>query len=192
MVKRMLCLFVAFLLFSATASLAAASPPKEQSRPVLLFTGTFVNRVGGTHPFRVFDGGNINIKNEKEGLYYRLSTRSGVAGTVEVTIERFGAADFSLPVAEERMMVALDGGRHASSIAPFQFALNGVQKGRAVLRSGPHPDFATDWVEGACCISCGDGWIICCGVGVYEPGWIACCSIDTSCAWCEVCAWWIQ
>lgn len=193
MVKRMLCLFIALLAFSATASLAATPPARAESRPVQLFTGTFVNRVGGTHPFRVFDGGNINIKNEKEGLYYRLSARSGVAGTVEVKVERFGAADYSLAVAEERLTVGLDGSRTRSSIAPFQFSFDGVQKGRATLRSGPHPEAGfAESVEGACCISCGDGWIICCGVGIYEPGWIACCSIDTWCAWCEVCAWWLE
>lgn len=139
------------------------------------------------------DGGYINIKNVQEGQFYRLWAKTGEDGLVEVTIERYLDADFSLVVAEEKMDVALDGSTKRSSLAPFRFTLDGERKARAERRAGrlaPNKD-----VSGECCIDCGEGWEVCCGVTVYESSvyeaeeWIACCEIDTSCAWCEVCAW---
>jgi hypothetical protein len=137
------------------------------------------------------DGGNINIKNPQEGLYYRLSARTGPDGTADITIQQYLDADYSSVINEEKMNVRLDSRAKRSSLASFGITLDGERHSRAELRSGPPPTLNKS-VGGACCIDCGDGWVVCCGVEIFEPGWLACCSIDTSCATCDVCAWWIE
>jgi hypothetical protein len=189
MVKRMLCLVAALLILTAGASFAAAPPRTPQSRAVKVFMGTFVNPSGGTHRFQVPDGGYINIKNKKQGLYYRLSAKTGKDGAAEITLQQYTDADYSAVVSEDRMNMVLDGTAKQSAIAPFRFSLDGQRTARAEQRSGTMP---FDMIGGFCCIDCGDGWEVCCGVMIFEPGWLACCSIDTSCAWCEVCAWWTE
>jgi hypothetical protein len=194
MVKRMFYLLSAVLLLSFTTGYAGAqslaripgTKPLQRSKPVKLFTGTFINPAGRVHQIQVMDGGHINIANTREGLFYRLHARTGEDGVAEVTIERYLDAEYSVMVDAERMDVPLDGTTKRSSLAPFRFTLDGERKALAEYRNGPAPNKA---IGGECCIDCGDGWEVCCGVAVYERGWAACCEIDTSCAWCEVCAW---
>jgi len=193
MVKRMLCLFPALLILASTASFGGAvsqkPAQKPQARSVKVFTGTFVNPLGGSHRFQVADGGYINIKNKKDDLYYRLSARTGKDGTSEVTLQQYVDAEYSFVVAEDRQVVSLDGQARETSIAPFRFSLDGQRMARAEYRQGPVP---FSMIGGFCCIDCGMGWEVCCEVMILEPGWLACCSIDTPCAWCEVCAWWLN
>jgi hypothetical protein len=125
-------------------------------------------------------------------LYYRLSARTGKNGTAEVTIKQYLDAQYSSVINEEKMNVPLNGVTKSFSLAPFGITLDGERRARAEYRPGLPPTLdKQQGVGGACCIDCGDGWVVCCGVGVFEPGWIACCWIDTSCATCEVCAWWL-
>lgn len=193
--KRLLYLLSALLilLFSVEFTGAASLKPKpgQRPRPVKLFTGNFINPSGQAHRIQVVDGGHINISNEQEGLYYRLYARTGEDGTAEITIKQYLDAEFSVAVHEESLNVPLNGRAKRSSMAPFQISLDGVQRTRAEFRPGPPPNLNKS-VGGACCISCGDGWVVCCGVEIYEAGWLACCSIETWCATCDVCAWWAE
>jgi hypothetical protein len=195
--KRLLYLLSALLILAFSVGLSGAATtkplpkPGQRSRPVKLFTGTFVNPAGRAHRIEIVDGGNVNIKNTQEGLYYRLWARTAPDGTVDLTVQQYLDAEYSTVVNEERMNVSLDGRAKRSSMASFGITLDGVRRARAELRSGPAPTL-NKAVGGACCIDCGDGWVVCCGVAIFEPGWIACCSIDTWCAWCDVCAWWLE
>src|SRR5215210_5292297 len=105
MVKRMLYLLFALTILAVSVGITGAEPPKPRSKPVKLFMGTFVNPEGGVHQIQVVDGGYINIKNTKDGLYYRLSARTGRNGTADVTLKQYLDADFSSVIAEERMNV---------------------------------------------------------------------------------------
>ncbi|HSS76059.1 MAG TPA: hypothetical protein VLV54_04865 [Thermoanaerobaculia bacterium] len=198
--KRMLYLLSALLILVFSGGLAGAAPlkpqpqpkPNQRSRPVKLLTGTFVNPAGRVHRIEVVDGGHINIKNSQENLYYRLYAKKGDEGTAEVTVKQYLDAEYTVVVNEERMDVPLGGGiAKRFSVAPFGLTLDGERRTRAEYRPGLPPTLDKS-VGGACCIDCGDGWIICCGVEIFEPGWIACCQIDTSCATCTVCAWWLE
>jgi hypothetical protein len=195
--KRILYLISALLILAFSVGLTGAAPrkplpnPGQHSRPVKLFTGTFVNPAGRAHRIEIVDGGNINVKNAEEGLYYRISAKTAPNGTVDLTIQQYLDAEYSAVLNEERMNVSLDGRAKRSSLAAFGITLDGVRRARAELRSGSSPSL-NKAVGGACCIDCGDGWVVCCGVAIFEPGWIACCEIDTSCASCAVCAWWLD
>lgn len=195
--KRLFYLFSALLILAFSVGLTGASTlkplpnPGQRSRPVKLFTGNFVNPAGQVHRIEIVDGGNINVKNAEEGLFYRISAKSAPDGTVDLTIQKYLDAEYSSVLNEERVNVSLDGRTKRSSLAAFGINLNGVKRARAELRSGPSPAL-NKAVGGACCIDCGDGWEVCCGVAIFDPGWIACCSIDTSCASCAVCAWWLD
>jgi hypothetical protein len=85
-------------------------------------------------------------------------------------------------IAGDEMKVPIDSRFKRSWLAPFQFTLHGERTALAQLRSARALEKYTE-----CCIDCGEGWEVCCGVEETEPGWETCCSIDTSCAWCEVC-----
>lgn len=198
MVKRMVLLFSALLLLTWSAGLANAETQKPRLKPtvrtkpvkpVKVFQGTFINPAGKPHRIEVIDGGHLNIKNTQENLFYRLSARTIENGQVEVTIQQFLDADYTVVLNEERLETSLDGQTKRTSLAPFRFTLDGEKKRTAEIRTGVPKREA---VGGACCIDCGDGWVTCCGVAIYEEGWIACCSIDTWCAWCDVCAWWLE
>jgi len=190
MVKRMLHLLFALLVLilitdpSGAASQKPRSKPAPRTKPVKVFVGTFVNPEGRIHEIQIRDGGFLRIKNSQTGQFYRLYVRTGENGTAEVTLKQYSDADGSVEIAEDTMNVALDSKLKSSWLAPFQFSLHGERMALAKFRpSAPHEKY----IE--CCIDCGDGWEVCCGVEVYEPGWIICCSIDTSCAWCDVCEW---
>lgn len=193
--RRMLCLLSALLVLVCSASLAGAAPlkpkPIHKPWPVRLLTGTFVNPSGQVHHIEVVDGGSINIKNAQEGLYYRLSAKAGDEGTAEVTLRKYLDAEYSVMINEEKVDVPL-GGVMAKrfSGAPFGITLDGERRTRAEYRPGLPPTLSKS-VGGACCIDCGDGWVVCCSVEIFEPGWLACCEIDTACATCTVCAYWV-
>ncbi len=188
MVKRMLHLVLALLVLVVSTGLSGAAPlkprskPAPRSKPVKVFVGTFVNPAGQVHQIQVRDGGFLNIKNAQEGLFYRLYVRTGADGTAEVTVKQYLDADHSVEIAKDEMNVRIDSKFKGSSLAPFQFTLHGERTARATFRPA-----AEKYIE--CCIDCGEGWEVCCGVEENEPGWITCCEIDTSCAWCEVCEW---
>ena len=191
--KRLLYLLSALLILAFSVGFTGAAPlqkPNPRSRPVKLLTGTFVNPAGQAHRIEIVDGGNINIKNSQEGLYYRLYAKKGPDGIAEITIQQYLDADYSRVVNEERMNVPLNGRAKRSSLATFGISLDGERWARAEFRPGAPPTLDKS-IGGACCIDCGDGWEVCCGVAIFEPGWVACCSIDTWCAWCDVCAWWL-
>ena len=194
--KRLLYLLSALLVLAFSVSLSGAAPvkpspqPGQRSRPVKLFTGNFINPAGTAHRIEIVDGGNINIKNTQEGLYYRVSAKKAPDGSVDLTVQQYLDAEYTSVVNEERMNVSLDGRAKRASTAPFQISLDGERRARAEFRSGPAPSL-NKAVGGACCIDWGDGWEVCCGVAIFDPGWVACCSIDTWCAWCDVCAWWL-
>ncbi|HEY2290195.1 MAG TPA: hypothetical protein VGM86_05770 [Thermoanaerobaculia bacterium] len=195
--KRLLYLLCALLVLAFSVSLSGAAPlkpqpkPGQRSRPVKLFTGNFINPAGRAHRIEIVDGGNINVKNAQENLYYRVSARRAPDGTVDLTIQQYLDVEYTTVVHEERMNVSLDGRAKRVPTTPFQISLDGERRARAEFRPGPSPALDKS-IGGACCIDCGDGWEICCGVEIFEAGWMACCSIDTSCAWCEVCAWWAE
>ncbi|HEV8579185.1 MAG TPA: hypothetical protein VGX68_08880 [Thermoanaerobaculia bacterium] len=190
MVKRMLRLFLALLVLavitdpSGAAARKPRSKPVPRTRPVKMFVGTFVNPEGRVHQIQIKDGGFLRIRNTKEGLFYRLYVRTGEDGTAEVTLKQYSDANYSVEMAADEMNVPLDSRLKRSWLAPFQFTLHGEQMALAKFR----PAAAREkYIE--CCIDCGEGWEVCCGVWEEEPGWMTCCSIDTSCAWCEVCEW---
>ena len=198
MVKRMLSLLFTLLLLSLGTGLCGAQSLDGQkplpqpggnaprSKPVRMLTGTFINPAGQSHQIQVMDGGHLNITNKRENLYYQLHARTTEDGTAELTLEQYLDPEYSVKVAEEEMNVAFDGKSKRSSLAGFRIALDGERMTRAEYR----PDYVLNKsIGGECCIDCGYGWEVCCGVEVFERGWMACCSIDTSCAWCEVCAW---
>jgi hypothetical protein len=197
--KRVLYLLSALLILAFSVGLTGAATlkplqqPHPRSRPVKLLTGTFVNPEGKVHRIEVVDGGNINIKNVQQGLYYRLSAKLREDGTAEVKVQQYADAKYSAVINEERMNVPLNSVAKSFSKAPFGITLDGERKARADYRPGLPPTLTKEEpVGGACCIDCGDGWEVCCGVEIFEPGWIACCSIDTDCASCAVCAWWLE
>lgn len=187
MVKRMLHLMFALLVLAVTTDPSVAAPRKPRPKPVAqkavkVFAGTFVNPAGRVHQIQVMDGGFLNIKNSQAGLYYRLYARTGEDGTAEITLKQYRDADYSVEIARDEMNTPLDSKFKRSWLAPFQFTLHGERVALAKLRPA-----AEKYIE--CCIDCGDGWEICCGVEETESGWMTCCEIDTSCAWCEVCEW---
>lgn len=196
MVKRMLHLVAAVLILALSIGLSGAESLKPRTKPLLrgkpvkLFTGTFVNPAGRVHNIQIVDGGFINIKNEEQQQYYRLWARTGEDGMAEVTVEKYLDAEFTTLVNSERIDTALDGRTKRATVAPFKFTLDGVRHTRAEIRKGR--PVQNKMIAGECCIDCGDGWVVCCGVAIYEAGWMACCEIDTSCAWCQVCAWWAE
>lgn len=198
MKRRMLYLLSALLILVCSEGLVGAAlltsqqKPALRSRPVKMLTGTFVNPAGRVHRIEVLDGGHINIRNPQLGLYYRLSARTAKDGIAEVTVRQYLDAEYTVMVDEEKADVSLGNDKAMRfSKAPFGITLDGERRTRAEYRPGRPPTLDKS-VGGACCIDCGDGWIICCGVDIYEPGWIACCEIDTSCATCTVCAWWFE
>jgi len=184
MAKRMLYLLFVFLVLVVTTDLSGAAPQKPRSKPVKMFVGTFVNPAGQVHQIKVRDGGFLRIKNSHDGLFYRLYVRTGEDGTAEVTLKQYRDAENTVEIAEDAMNVPLDSKFKSSWLASFQFAFHSERMALAKFRSGSPLEKSIE-----CCIDCGDGWEVCCGVEVYEPGWIACCSIDTWCAWCDVCEW---
>lgn len=190
MVKRMLYLFFVLLVLVVTTDPGGAalrkpgSKPVPRSKPVKMFVGTFVNPAGRVHQIQVRDGGFLRIRNSQEGLFYRLYVRTGEDGTPVVTLKQYRDADYSVEMAADEMDVPIDSKLKRSWLAPFQFTLHGERMALAKFRPGPALEKSIE-----CCIDCGEGWEVCCGVEENEPGWITCCSIDTSCAWCEVCEW---
>src|SRR5262245_49806318 len=105
--KRLLYLLSALLVlaFSVSLSGAATKPqpkPSQRSRPVKLFTGNFINPAGRAHRIEIVDGGNINIKNAQENLFYRVSARRAQDGTVDLTIQQYLDVEYTTVVHEER------------------------------------------------------------------------------------------
>ncbi|HEY9420686.1 MAG TPA: hypothetical protein VIW92_04665 [Thermoanaerobaculia bacterium] len=182
MAKRMLHLLFALLVLAVITDPSGAAPRKPRSKPVKVFVGTFVNPAGQVHHIQIKDGGFLKITNSQEGLFYRLYARTGEDGTAQVTLKQYLDADYSKEIAADERNVPLDSKFKRSRLAPFQFTLHGERMALAKIR--PSGGFEK-YIE--CCIDCGDGWEVCCGVEENEPGWETCCTIDTSCASCEVC-----
>lgn len=192
MVKRMLHLVFALLVLAVITDPSGAAPRKPRSKPVQrtkavkVFVGTFVNPEGRVHQIQVMDGGFLKIRNSQEGLFYRLYVRTGEDGTADVTLKQYRDANYSEEIAAHEMNTPLDSRFKSSWLAPFQFTLHSEQTALAKFRPGPGTA-RQKYTE--CCIDCGEGWEVCCGVAEFESGWMTCCEIDTSCAWCEVCEW---
>src|SRR6185369_14517451 len=99
--KRLLYLFSALLVLAFSVSLSGAAPvkplpqPSQRSRPVKLFTGSFVNPAGRVHRIEIVDGGNINIKNTHENLFYRVSAKRAPDGSVDLTVQQYLDAEYT-------------------------------------------------------------------------------------------------
>lgn len=183
MSKRILSAFCALSLLAAPVAWAAPAkgdPISEEKKPIQVVQGIFEDESGQTVRFQVADGGAVRIKNERQGLYYRLSARILDKERAEFRLQHFLDPDLTLPAGDETF-VGQAGDLLTSAIAPFKLTPTGIKTALATKAKSPISDQPNyTW----CCIWCGD-WVICCEIWVYS-GWL-CCTIDTACFTCTIC-----